>query len=82
MKDVVTKREHGWIRFNEGQDGWSFPDPTSERASEGRHQARYGEPRNFAVAELADALVYLVVECPTTAMAVEKLRAIRKAVNR
>ena len=72
------------IIFGEGPERWSFTDPTSERMDEARHAARYPVPGvapQYAVAEQADDLAYLLHVCPTTELAVAKLRQIRRAIR-
>jgi len=82
MADV--RRIHGHLIFGDGPERWSAPDPTAQVFEDGRHRARYplpGEKPNYQVAELADIYAYLVAGCPTTKLAIEKLRAIRKAIR-
>ena len=81
---MKTRYENGRIIFGEGDERWSFTDPTSERMDEARHAARYPAPNvapQYAVAEQADDLAYLLADCPTTKLAVAKLRQIRRAIR-
>jgi hypothetical protein len=73
--------EHSWIRFGEGAERWSAPDPTTERNCDGRYAARYSDPPNYSAAEQAEIYHYLTWICSTTEDAVQKLRAIRRALR-
>lgn len=82
----MITRDHGWIRFGEGSERWSAPDPQDDERGEAMHAARYNfasltQTQAYQLAEMADAYVYLLVTCPTTEMAIEKVREIRRAVR-
>ena len=81
---MKTRYEHGRIIFGEGDERWSFTDPTSNQAEADRHAARYPVPGvapQYGVAGQADDLAYLLADCPTTKLAVAKLRQIRRAIR-
>ncbi len=84
MKQKFRKVNGGVIVFGEGDQRWSAPDPTAANMNDARHAARYplpGVKPNYGVASQADIYVYLTVDCPTTELAIEKLRAIRRAIR-
>jgi hypothetical protein len=61
---------------------WSFPNTRGERTSSEIHAARYRNEPLYHAASCAEALDYLIYGCPTTALAVKKLRMIRAAAQR
>ena len=70
------------FRFGDTPDErWSFPNTRGEKTSDQIHGARYGERPLFYVASCAEALDYLIYGCPTTEMAVAKLRTVRGAAR-
>lgn len=81
---AVARRGHGRIWFGEGTEQWSFPDMASVQMCDAAYAARYpapGQPPNYDVASMAEALFYLTVDCPTTELAIKKLRAVRAALR-
>lgn len=82
----MITRDHGWIRFGEGSERWSAPDPQDDERGEAMHAARYDlagmtQTQAFQLAEMAEAYCYLLATCPTTALAIEKVREIRRTVR-
>jgi len=83
---VSATRDHGWIRSGEGRERWQIPDPESDALHDAMHTARYNlksltQEEAYRLCEVASAYVYLLAECPTTTMAIEKVRTIRAAVK-
>ncbi len=72
------------IIFGEGDQRWSMPDPRQKRVSDANRAARYGELSHsdgLILASVASAFAYLIHDCPTTKLAIEKLRMMRAAVR-
>lgn len=71
---------------SETLDRWQFPDVTADRYQEASWKARYDMKKLtqtdcFALAEAVNVLTYIVFDCPTNAIAVEKIRKVRNALN-
>ena len=66
-------------------DGWSWPDTNSESIANAAWKARYGTPDKkdlMLLATTVSALHYLMVECPTTEIAIKKVRMIRREARK
>lgn len=73
------------IIFGANETRWQFPDVTADRYQEAAWKARYEMARLtqtdcFALAEAVNVLTYILFDCPTTGLAVEKLRKVRAAI--
>lgn len=84
MGDVKRIRG-GWFVFGEGADQWKAPDPTDEARQAASWKCRYDmaaltQTECFQLAEAFEVYHYLATE-NTIAGAVEKLKAIRRAVR-
>lgn len=81
---MTARRVHFNLVFGDGDERWSAPDPTHEKMRDARHAARYPlspyQP-NYNCASQAETYEYLVNTCPTTELAVAKLRMIRRAIR-
>lgn len=73
------ERRHGRLFFGEGAERFSFVDLESERVVEAAHALRYGENPNFDLASALDDYRYLVIDCPTTELAQQRLALLRRA---
>lgn len=83
--DSLTKREHGWLRFNEGSERWSIPDPEDPKRLEASHTARYNlknltQTQGYLLAEVFEAYHTLMTHPWGIGVAAEKVRAIRRAL--
>ena len=83
--DSLTKREHGWLRFNEGEERWSIPDPEDPKRAEASHAARYNlknltQTQAYYLAEVFEAYNCLMTHPWGTERTLEKVRAIRRAL--
>lgn len=72
------------IIFGANETRWSFPDVLSEPHRESSWTARYEMKRLtqtdcYRLAECAEALRYLLGDCPTTELACQKIRDLRRA---
>lgn len=87
MTEPIRLRVPSYIYFgDEPPHQWGFPDPLYQPLLDAKHKARYSPERltpadAMTLATFVDACMYLLVDCPTTELAIEKLRAIRRAVN-
>lgn len=74
------------IIFGKDDTRWSVPDVGSQAVSDAAWKARYAmdaltQTECFHLAECVNLLQYLFCDCPTTAIAVEKVRAVRRAMR-
>ncbi len=79
-----------YITVGAGRDSWSFADPTSDRVVQACRRARFATEGLTPPFTTADALVmasvienfaYLLRTAPSDKAAVDKLRAMRKALR-
>jgi hypothetical protein len=71
MSAPPVRREHGRIYFGEGPSQWSITD------LEVNDESRTDAQRDMMARHVAEEMRYLTHQCPTTALAVKKLRLIR-----
>lgn len=81
----LTKREHGWLRFNEGDERWSMPDPKDPKRRDAAWTARYAlkdltQLQAYLLAEVFSAYHHLMTHPCGTEYAISQLRAIRRAL--
>lgn len=86
MRDVVSRRAHGWIYFNERAQRWQMPDPTDEARQSAAHAARYDlehmtQTQAFNLAEAFEAYHHLMTHPGGVEYAVGQLRAMRRAIR-
>lgn len=72
------------IIFGADETRWSFPDVLSDAIGESAWTARYAmnkltQTDCYRLAECVNAMQYLLGSCPTTEMAVQKIRDLRRA---
>lgn len=72
--------------FGSGGASWSFPNVGLDGFEMAAYAARYapstiGSADAARLAEMADALLYLVSSCPTSELACLRLRAVRAALR-
>lgn len=84
--DTLTSRQHGWLRFNEGPERWSMPDPEDERFGEAAHTARYSlsrltQTQAYHLCEVFEAYHHLMTHPCGTEYAISQLRAVRRALK-
>ena len=85
-RDVARKREHGWIRFNEGDERWSMPDPQDPGLADAAHTARYSlgnltQVEAWRLCQVVEAYHHLMTHPCGTEYAVGQLRAMRRALK-
>jgi hypothetical protein len=86
MVDVLRKREHGWLRFNEGKERWSMPDPEHEARAEAAWTARYAlseltQHQAYLLAETFETYHHLMTHPCGVEYAVGQVRAVRRALR-
>lgn len=65
---MTIERRHGRIWFGTGPDEWSVTDPEAPE-------------HKYSLRDLACEWNYIISACPTTEMALEKVRLIRRALR-
>jgi hypothetical protein len=84
---MKIRRIAGIILLNAGPKDYTvWPDPDSEQQDEARHTARYNLSRltqgqAYDLASAADTWAYLLLDCPTTKQACERVRQLRRAIR-
>ena len=71
---------NGRIQF----DDWSWPNTKSDIVTNAAWSARYGTPSKtdlLVLAGVVEAMHYLMVQCPTNKIALEKVRKIRRVLR-
>lgn len=74
------------IIFGKDDTRWSVPDVGSQPYCDAGWKARYAKERLtqtecFYLAECVELLHYLFILCPTTAIAISKVRDVRRAIR-
>jgi hypothetical protein len=80
--DPVTVEQPARFKFGVGEDEWSACNPRRFGNALSEQIAAMTEGKLFTARELLTDYLYLIETCPTTELACEKLRAIRRAMKR
>lgn len=80
---MTIRRHKGRIWFNdEGSlDRWSFSDPGQNEDELDQQRRELTDRGHFYARQLISDYLYLILDCPTTELACEKLRLIRRALR-
>jgi hypothetical protein len=79
-----------YVQVGEGRDSWSFPNPCSDRVVAAERAARFGfdgltplptHADVLILASVTEAFRYLLSTAPSDKAAVDKLRAMRRALR-
>jgi hypothetical protein len=79
MTTPAITRKAGRFFFDSGPERWSAVDLETPRVINATHHLRYGPAPDFDLAQALDDFRYLVLDCPTTKLAQQKLALIRRA---